>query len=49
MKKYIRKFLNKIGIDIIKYLPPLKANLNLYENLNYEFEEDAAMHINSEK
>lgn len=41
MKKYIRKFLNKIGIDIIKYLPPLKANLNLYENLNYEFEEDA--------
>lgn len=41
MKKTLKKLLNTAGFDLIRYRPPLEANLNLHESLGYELEGEA--------
>lgn len=44
--RVIRSFLNKIGLDVVRYRPPLESNLNIDEYIGYEFEQVATTSIN---
>jgi len=39
--KYIKKTLHFLGLDLIRYIPPLELNLNFNEILGYELEKEA--------
>lgn len=41
MKKYLRKLLNRFGIDVIRSSSAIESNLNINEKLGYELEDDA--------
>ena len=41
MKKYLRKLLNRFGIDVIRSSSAIESNLNINERLGYELEDDA--------
>jgi O-methyltransferase len=41
MKRIVKKLLNAMGIDIVRYRSPLEKNLCLNEKLGFEFEEEA--------
>jgi O-methyltransferase len=41
MKKGLKRLLNAMGVDLIRYRPPLEANLNIQEHLGYELEDEA--------
>jgi O-methyltransferase len=41
MKQVLKKMLNAVGLDIIRYRSPRDANLNIDEHLGYELEAEA--------
>ena len=46
MKIVLKKMLNMMGIDIVRYLSPLEKNLGLDERLGFELEDEATACIN---
>lgn len=42
MKKIVRKIINLLGFDLVRYQNPLDRNLALNEELGYEFEAEAS-------
>lgn len=49
MKQIVKKMMNAMGFDIVKYRSPRDANLNINEKLGYELEEEATACINAIK
>ncbi len=46
MKQFIKKLINMIGFDLVRYRPPREVNLNIDEQLGYELEAEATVCIN---
>lgn len=44
--RVVRSFLNKIGLDVVRYQSPLERNLNISEDIGYELEQVATKSIN---
>ncbi len=45
MKNTFRRFLNRFGLDVVRYVDQRERNLNINEELNYELEEKCYEHI----